>query len=173
MARDRLKRVRGAPNTPSSPMATGDAGGRYQDRVGGYVLAALLTRQPLPDMSSPLVEVGFQRSIHGATLDDLVVRLADDSKIELTIKSALKVQKSNADLQDTLRRAWSSFRSSGDTLFGLVAPPTAGIMSFRRLLFLAKTNESTSDFVNALAAGRLSSEHRRHIAAIREVLDSA
>jgi hypothetical protein len=158
----------------ASPLATGDYGGRFQDAVGGWFLAKLLTSEPIANIPGELVRVGFQRALHGARLDDIVAETAGIS-VEFSIKAGVAIRAGDRELLETLTRAWTGFQADGNTWNGLIAPPTAtGIGDLALLVFLARQHADVEDFMRVtMTPGTVSEEKRRHYTACRTILDGA
>jgi hypothetical protein len=106
-------------------LATADYGGRFQDAVGGWFLAKLLTHEPIAGIPGELVRVGFQRALHGAQLDDIVAETADGISVEFSIKGGVAIRAADRELRETFTRAWAGFKANGNAWSGLIAPPTA------------------------------------------------
>ena len=167
-----------APNaagTPAiaSPLATGDYGGRFQDAVGGWFLAKLLTGEPIADFPGELVRVGFQRALHDAQLDDIVAETSAGISVEFSIKGGVAIRAGDRELRETLARAWVGFQANGNAWSGLIAPPTAtGIGDLALLVFLAHQHADVTDFIRAtMTPHTVSDEKRRGYAACRTILD--
>jgi hypothetical protein len=155
---------------PPSALGAGDCGGRYQDQVGGWLLGLLLIAGRIPEGTSSVARVGFQRKAQGAVIDDVVVTTSDGYEVQYSVKASIKIQVSNPELEETLSLAWSLFAS--DKGSGLIAPPLAmGLRSLEQVLFLAKRHDRVEDFMAAIAPGTLRQEHRRRGDACRTLLD--
>jgi len=166
-----------AAGTPAvaSPLATGDYGGRFQDAVGGWFLAKLLTEEPIAGIRGELVGVGFQRALHGAQLDDIVAETSAGFRVEFSIKAGVTVRPRDRELRETLTRAWAGLQANGNAMSGLVAPPTAtGIGDLAWLVSLARQHADVADFMRAtMTPETVSDERRRRYAACRTILDGA
>jgi hypothetical protein len=156
-------------------LATGDYGGRFQDAVGGWFLAKLLTGESIADIPGELVRVGLQRALHGAQLDDIVAESSAGISVEFSIKGGVAIRAGDRELRETLTRAWAGFEANGNAWSGLIAPPTAtGIGDLALLVFLARQHADVDDFMRAtMTADTVSDEKRRHYAACRTILDGA
>jgi adenylate kinase len=154
-----------------SSFATGDAGGRYQDRVDGWLLAQLLLRGGLPGVPGTIVKAAFQRRVHGALLDDAVVLTDAAIEVQLSIKMGVSVTEHDPDFRDLLMLAWAA-QSAGQWT-GLVLPPHApGLQTLRTLVFLAKENDSVADFVTRTTTPGVLAERDR-VLACRNILEAA
>jgi hypothetical protein len=161
--------------TVASPLATGDYGGRFQDAVGGWFLAKLLTSEPVLASSGELARVGFQRALHGAQLDDIVAESTAGLSVEFSIKVGVVIRPGDRELRETLTRAWAGFQANEHTWSGLIAPPTAtGISDLALLVFHARQHSDVDDFMRAtMTPETVSVEKRRRYAACRTILDEA
>ena len=173
----RKKRLRTPPKsaiTPTSPFATGDFGGRYQDKAGGWFLAHLLMNQPVPGVTRSLSRVAFQRSAQGALLDDVVVTLEDAREIEFSIKAGIKITASDKEFRETLGLAWARTQETAKGA-GLVTPVSVpGIKALQRLGFIARQQPVVADFMDAISKDDvIKAESRARFAAARKVLDEA
>lgn len=158
-----------------STLSTGDAGGRYQDAVDGWLLANLLMGSALPGIPGPIERVGFQRRNYGAFLDDAVVTVAGGVDVEFSIKAGVSVAARNEDFGETVRGAWKLQHADVRKLAGLVAPPTAsGLQALKRLVAEARAHHPVGDFTTATTTpGAISADDRTRFAACRTVLDEA
>lgn len=167
----RRGRAPGAIPKAASSFATGDAGGRYQDRVDGWLLAQLLLRGDLPGVPGTIVKAAFQRRVHGALLDDAVVWTDAALEVQLSIKMGASVTEHDSDFRDSLMLAWAA--QSAGRWTGLVLPPHApGLQTLRTLVFLAKENDSVADFVIRTTTPGVLAERNR-VLACRKILDAA
>jgi hypothetical protein len=160
----------------ASPLATGDYGGRFQDVVGGWFLAKLLTDEPIADIPGKLVRVGFQRALHDAQLDDIVAETSAGISVEFSIKGGVAIRAGDHELRETLTRAWAGLQQDNRNAWsGLIAPPTAtGIGDLALLVFLARQHTDVDDFMRAtITPDTVSEERRRRYAACRSILDGA
>src|SRR6202163_2744855 len=167
----RKSREPGALPQAVSSFSTGDAGGRYQDRVDGWLLAQLMMRQSLPDVPGTIVRAAFQRRVHGAVLDDSVMTTDADIEVQLSIKIGAVVAENDADFRDTIMLARTA--QAHGRWAGIVAPPDAsGMRALRRLVFLARANDPVAEFITASTTPGFIADRGR-FDAVRKILDVA
>ena len=99
----------------SPPTATGGAGYVYEDEVGAYFTAAMLTgATAVEGVTGRIVRLDFQTASLGWALDDLLVTFESSSgelrRIGISAKSGRQFAGATAD-PDFVRRAWLDLRS--------------------------------------------------------------
>jgi hypothetical protein len=95
------------------PAATGNAGPRFETKVGAYYLLSLLTSgEPRGLPRAMVTRVKLQQVRAGYPLDDVVVRAtnADGSPavLEIQAKRTLDFTASDEEFTDIVRRMWAA-----------------------------------------------------------------
>jgi hypothetical protein len=142
----------------SSPLATGGAGERFEQRVDAYALALLLARSTAPVLLDAVVtEVSLQTRHLGWCTDDLLivgeVRPGVARKLAIQVKRSFTVAASDEDCAETIGGMWDDFVAvdrfdpTVDRLAIATLRGTATLLrDFESLLMCAHAATSAADF---------------------------
>lgn len=111
------KRI-GEPKNVAPSSATGNKGGRFENRVQATKLLAMCIGGPtvgLPD-DSRVVELRFQARVHGRFTDDLVCTVengaGERSRALMQMKSGPTARKSDTEFTQAVGNAWLDFQAA-------------------------------------------------------------
>ena len=168
----------------ASAESTGSAGASFEQHVGAYWLAFLLTQACCPfDHNAYVTEVTFQTKYLGYHTDDLLVRLkTEDASIRFVIqaKRNFRLSKSNEECKKTIIGFWKDysnhelFDANRDRLILAVQQPSDKLLKhFGRLLEIAKASNSHDDFMNRQTTpGALSKDSIEYYNEIARILEN-
>lgn len=165
---------------PTSPSATGNRGGTFEQQVGACYLAYLLTRGTPPFLQgSAIDEVHLQTEHLGWQTDDLLLVGTVGSnkrKVALQVKSAFTFSGENKECQEVFKDAWKDFNNStifdrGSDGIALVCGPLPLATQRRwRIVFdAAQASLDATDWLHRLA---LPGYHEQGAAAALDTLRS-
>lgn len=103
----------------TSPELTGGAGFTFEDAVGAFYLAALLTGTAAPGLGGRVVRrVKQQQEAAGEPLDDVIVDAAvpnDGSpmRLSLQVKRSMSVSQGDKDFRQVIERSWDTLQKTG------------------------------------------------------------
>ena len=167
----------------SSPAATGDAGGHFEQHVDAFSLALLLVGATPPILTNTsVVEVCFQTAHLGWKTDDILIVGETDAGVRRQLAGQVKrrftVSASNEDCRKTFKGFWDDFRArerfdaSEDRLAIIVLHGTASLLeSFNSLLEFARASVDAVDFNRRLTLeGMISRKAKQQNEAIKTIL---
>src|SRR5437016_4535089 len=107
--------VAAAPGQAPNPVSTGGGGERFEQRVGAYALALLLTKSTAPVLSDSVVaQVHFQTRRLGWRTDDLLIVGHDGGarrQLAIQAKRTFTMSASDEACVDTVEAMWDDFRA--------------------------------------------------------------
>ena len=169
--------------TVPSPLATGGAGERFEQRVDAYALALLLARSTAPVLVDAVVtEVNLQTRHLGWCTDDLLivgeVRPGVTRKLAIQVKRSFTVAASDEDCAETIGGMWDDFVAADrfdptvDRLAIATLRGTATLLrDFESLLVCARAAPNAADFRRRLELdGFISQKAKSQDAALHEIL---
>lgn len=156
---------------PSS--ATGNKGGRFENRVQATKLLAMCIGCPtagLPD-DSRVVELRFQARVHGRFTDDLVCTVESSagqrSRALMQMKSGLTARKSDTEFTQAVGNAWLDFQATdfekgSDVLLIVHDMSTKGQMrGVDAVATVAKSSLTSADWLQKLLDPGAGNEAKR------------
>ncbi|MCH1571649.1 MAG: hypothetical protein L7S64_09915, partial [Longimicrobiales bacterium] len=169
----------------ASPLSTGGAGERFEQRVGAYALALLLARARAPVLLDCTVgEVCFQTAHLGWKTDDVLIvgQTAGGARRQLAVqaKRAFTVSAYDEECVRTISGMWDDYRSGDrfdaahDRLAIATLHGTSTLLgSFRSLLDCARDSSDAGDFTRRIGRdGYLSKQARKQFEALELILRS-
>jgi hypothetical protein len=174
------KMMRNAP-----PAATGNAGPRFEGKVGAfYLLSVLSSGEPRGLRGATAQSVQFQGAVDGRPLDDIIVSAinADGTAavLEVQAKRTIDFTKSDAEFADVVRRVWaaagkSEFACGGYELAVAIARTSTAIeRSCQEVLRWARQHITGAAFDDHMRRPGFASEGmRRFVEAFRHHLAAA
>ncbi|MCG7878025.1 MAG: ATP-binding protein [Candidatus Thiodiazotropha taylori] len=167
----------------SSPAATGDAGGHFEQHVDAFSLALLLVGATPPILTNTSVaEVCFQTEHLGWKTDDLLIVGETGAdvlrKLAVQVKRSFTVSASNADCRKTIEGFWDDFQAndrfnvSEDRLAVITQHGTSTLLhSFNSLLECARASVDTDDFHHRVGLeGYISKKAKQQNEVIKSIL---
>ena len=142
----------------SSPAATGDAGGHFEQHVDAFSLALLLVGATPPILTNTsVVEVCFQTAHLGWKTDDILIVGETGARVRRQLAGQVKrtftVSASNEDCRKTFKEFWDDFQSSdqfnaSNDRFAIITQhgTTTLLVSFSSLLECARASVDAVDF---------------------------
>ncbi|MFA6546367.1 MAG: hypothetical protein WCS99_18260 [Limisphaerales bacterium] len=172
-------------NHPTSPTATGDRGGSFEQLVDVCYLSYLLAQCTPPFLrSGTLEEVHLQAEHLGWATDDLLLVgtvAGHKRKVAMQAKSALTLTAENKECQQVFADAWKDFTNAKifdpkrDGLVLVCGPlPVATYRRWRIMLDAAQAALDAADWLRRLALpGYLGQGASEAMATLRALLDAA
>jgi hypothetical protein len=159
------------------PAATGNAGPRFETKVGAYYLLSLLTSgEPRGLPGAMVTRVKLQQVRAGYPLDDVVVRAtnADGSPavLEIQAKRTLDFTASDEEFTDIVRRMWAAaqkpeFKTSRYELAVAIARTSTRIeRSCQAVLYWARCLLDGASFAAQIGQEGFSSKEMRNFVAV-------
>jgi hypothetical protein len=159
------------------PAATGNAGPRFETKVGAYYLLSLLTSgEPRGLPGAMVTRVKLQQVRAGYPLDDVVVRAtnADGSPavLEIQAKRTLDFTASDEEFTDIVRRMWAAaqkpeFKTSRYELAVAIARTSTRIeRSCQAVLYWARCLLDGASFAAHIGQEGFSSKEMRNFVAV-------
>jgi tetratricopeptide (TPR) repeat protein len=163
----------GAAKKVAPASATGNKGGRFENRVQATKLLAMCTAGPtagLPD-DTRVVELRFQARVHGRFTDDLVCTVENRSGVRsralMQMKSGLTARKSNASFTEAVGNAWLDFQApdfaKGADVLMIVFDMTtkAQMRGAEAVATVAKSSLTSADWLQKLLGAGAGNEPKR------------
>ena len=167
----------------SSPAATGDAGGHFEQHVDAFSLALLLVGATPPILTNTsVVEVCFQTAHLGWKTDDILIVGETGAGVRRQLAGQVKrtftVSASNEDCRKTFKGFWDDFQArdqfnaSEDRLAIITQHGTTTLLvSFSSLLECARASVDAADFIHRLTLeGMISIKAKQQNEAIKTIL---
>ena len=167
----------------SSPAATGDAGGHFEQHVDAFSLALLLVGATPPILTNTsVVEVSFQTAHLGWKTDDILIvgEAGTGVRRQLAgqVKRTFTVSASNEDCRKTFKGFWDDFRAenpfnASEDRFAIITQhgTTTLLVSFSSLLECARASVNAADFNRRLTLeGLISKKAKQQNEAIKTIL---
>jgi len=167
----------------SSPAATGDAGGHFEQHVDAFSLSLLLVGATPPILTNTsVVEVCLQTEHLGWQTDDLLIVGETGTgvlrKLAVQVKRSFTVSASSEDCRKTFKGFWDDFQArdrfneSEDRLAVFTQQGTSTLLhSFNSLLECARASVDADDFHHRVGLeGYVSKKAKQQNEAIKAIL---
>lgn len=167
----------------SSPFATGDGGGQFENDVQSVFVVLMLTNGVF-DFLSPasITKIKLQGKYVGYNVDDMIVYSEDkrtnrNYKMHAQIKHKLKFSSKDKIFQDTILAAWADYNSDDfnkkNDIIAIITSlmPEKVTDSVRQLLTNAKIAECFEDFVVRIDQKGLYHEQREKFNEFKNALN--